>query len=804
MTPEQLQELDDIKANANYANYIGEQLVDQLVNIATSLAESEKILRDSLTDVPPPPPPPPTKTYQLSATSTQINEGEAVTVILSTTNVPAGVVIPFIITGSVDVKDLVVPSVKEFLIGDDGKGFAVISAIEDKTTEGDEFFTVSLDGVPTDPITIIVKDTSITPEPSDDKYELFSRVLKPFTIIPRNYLKDSTTYERWQEATLIDTDLFEIQFRVLNGSSIRPFKGPYKLLVDNVSVSESYTIKGDTGYFNFNAASYPDGLYTIDIVGAEDESTIPLLVDICRNPDTVQKQMWVIEGSYDNRDRSDIIWAKVPAKFSPSVFPEPYVKAVPFNTPLPRTKLYMFNILPKLEHDVYRTRLTLSPTKKIPRLVTANRQNYTFDPVMSIYPDQALLDGPAGVASIAGATDFKVGRNGSIYFLQGQRFGKITTNKEVITFAGLRSKRPAPRNSPASKDDFELVGDWSNVKGPKYFHETWGMDWITSSLQIDETSPLVLNNGVMEHTHKLPGPQAVITDSQNNRVMLVQFDAASHEKPVVLFELITNMSDPWDIVVVDDLLYVTERLANRISVWDKDGKFVKVLTQGPSGYATIGQNRNPIRLKTLTEIQAQKCIMPEGLVYNPKTKIFTYGSFASGTIRKVHKDTGEDTLWKIVPKGELSGGLYMKLARSDGTFGPEDTIFVNAWSSNAHAGLPTAYLPDGSSWGYMGIGENAPGLVWHNLGYGSSCFVKDGMLICSSSEEGVYVIRQAQGEKVYGWDEYFKPALDAWTRSGYYLVFGRAGISYYGLPLPWNSKDKNIINYLLMHGHQQP
>jgi hypothetical protein len=80
MTEEQLLQLDNIKSEANY---IHGALIDELLTVATNLAEAEDILRKSLT----PPPPPPEPTYQLVASSTVINEGENVLITLRTTNV---------------------------------------------------------------------------------------------------------------------------------------------------------------------------------------------------------------------------------------------------------------------------------------------------------------------------------------------------------------------------------------------------------------------------------------------------------------------------------------------------------------------------------------------------------------------------------------------------------------------------------------------------------------------------------------------------------------------------------------------
>ena len=147
-------------------------------------------------------------------------------------------------------------------------------------------------------------------------------------------------------------------------------------------------------------------------------------------------------------------------------------------------------------------------------------------------------------------------------------------------------------------------------------------------------------------------------------------------------------------------------------------------------------------------------------------------------------------------------GYYLKPAVSDGTFGPEGTLFLEGWASNTSNGWPSAFLPDGTSWPYF-FGEG-PGKVFDTVDYGSAVGVGNGILVFGSSLEGLTIVRKAiAGEKSYKWGEGYKDALDEWQRLGYTLVHGRGGFGHYNLPLPWGVNTK-IDYYLEMYGHSKP
>ena len=94
------------------------------------------------------------------------NEGETITLTLQTSNVDEGTVIPFTISGTnIDTNDFVgldSLGTGEFVVGADGTDLYLLEISEDRTTEGLEDFTVSLDGI-SQSINLEIHDTSLDP-----------------------------------------------------------------------------------------------------------------------------------------------------------------------------------------------------------------------------------------------------------------------------------------------------------------------------------------------------------------------------------------------------------------------------------------------------------------------------------------------------------------------------------------------------------------------------------------------------------------------------------------------------------------
>jgi plastocyanin len=99
-------------------------------------------------------------TYTLSSNASTINEGDTVTINLTTTNVSDGTNIGYLISG-VDSNDIEVPLTGTFVVNNNSD-ILEITVTEDTITEGLETLVISLIGL-NESIGITINDTSITP-----------------------------------------------------------------------------------------------------------------------------------------------------------------------------------------------------------------------------------------------------------------------------------------------------------------------------------------------------------------------------------------------------------------------------------------------------------------------------------------------------------------------------------------------------------------------------------------------------------------------------------------------------------------
>lgn len=104
-----------------------------------------------------------TPIYNLTTSSTSINEGATITFYLTATDVSAGTVLDYAITG-ITAADLASGSLTGTVaVGSDGKSTMTFSILEDQLTEGDEKLTLTIQGKSA---TVTVKDSSLSLPPS--------------------------------------------------------------------------------------------------------------------------------------------------------------------------------------------------------------------------------------------------------------------------------------------------------------------------------------------------------------------------------------------------------------------------------------------------------------------------------------------------------------------------------------------------------------------------------------------------------------------------------------------------------------
>jgi hypothetical protein len=671
------------------------------------------------------------------------------------------------------------------------------------------------------------------PPPPPTAGERFVELLDPTQTIAIRAWFYGTTYDRNARFVPITTDTWPCEFYAANyaGNSMRPCSvRDYNLLVDGVlHASVTVPVGAMGGTITLRASELTDGWHLLRVVPASGtETSIPCAVYVRRGAVApAQTWMYVQAASHDHLHAWQYrrtVYAKVPALFSPTQRALPRRTYPEFSTALPRGQLFAQDIVVHRPGDCYRTRLSQGPGLGAGILNAAQLQAYYWSYMTQKYPGAvALLDGPRGVGSVAMATHLQFGRLGGIYFTDSWRWGLISPDGTVQTIAGYRQQPPArldvPVTATSSASSLELVGDWSAVPAERRgFHELWGLAFDERTIATD-TAAAPIPNGTnpdgsvrMERPHVAPGPVAFLPDSQNNRIIRVQRSFDSHSTPAVVTEFITGLGDPWDVVCVDGVLYVSERTSHRIAAHDATtGAFMRVVV---SGAALASMNTSIRRMQrnpgvSLADVRAQPCVAPEGLFHMDGWLYF--GSLVQQQVRRVHLVTG--ALEVVVAEPYVDqGSNFFKLAVSAGTFGPAGTVFLCTFAGAGYGGRPAAYLPGGAQWDYGWIisGEG-PGRVWDGIGYacavavGSGRISEDGAgrMAHASSQEGIWLVGRTQaGDGSWGWSR--MQALERmWSEQGWHLTHGPGGWGYYGLPLPWGVST-DIDDYLRACGHVRP
>lgn len=637
--------------------------------------------------------------------------------------------------------------------------------------------------------------------------EVFERTLNPAHVLMFvDWLEGGGGYDRDDKLMRWTTGTVRIQFRAWapDVGDIPLMAAQYRLMADGRQIAVAAVAAGTTkiGEFVVDLAGVPDGPLLLDIVPVQ--STPEIAVPGIAHKGPSAPWMYVLEGTYTVKANrwARVKWAKVPARDEPTSVP--YVlPAVPgFSDAKTRKSLVQTHIVPHRSGDIYRTRVTDGV------LNTEQTQPYYFWTLAANeFPASiAVVDGPRGVGTLAMATHLQVGRNGGVYFCDPWRFGHIQPDGTLRTLAGWRHRRPAERpmlDTPAAlRAACELVGDWSAIPPERHgFHEAWGLAWDARTIAEGTGAPVDNPPNGLERPHDV-NPVAFVADSQRKRVCRLEFDGKSHATPVKVTEFITGLADPWDVVCVDGVLYVSIRLEHRIAAFDATtGAFLRDVVRG-NPLATLAQDRTVRRLGTEAVIKAEPCVAPEGLYHLDGWLYF--GSWAMAQIRRINLATGEVQRLVDIPFGDvrISGGNFFKIAVSDGTFGPRGAVFMVSWAI-ANGGRPLAWLPDGTPWHYAGIlGSEGPGEVWDTLGYGSSVAVGKGRLLVSTSSEGLQDMHLASGEPVSRWADQESARKDYEAR-GFHLTHGPGGWGYYGLPLPWGASPLTD-RWLELQGHVRP
>jgi hypothetical protein len=612
-------------------------------------------------------------------------------------------------------------------------------------------------------------------------------------VVLKSFHSDSR-YERFRRLHVLEGDTARLAFHGFDfssgGTQITLRSGSYSLLLDGAVAGTATVAAGaKEAEFDVDLSGVAAGWRRAQIAGlATDETSPTWFVFVKKGAVAPQAFTPVVRGTYELTQRGGgyHAWAEAPATYNPTARPLTPRSAVAFSTPISRRDMHCTHLVPLRFGDMHRV------NRSVDGIVSSfDMQAYFWSDMIAIKPRLACLDGPRGVGTVLMATHLEVGKgpSGNIFFCDPWRVGKISPNGTITTLAGFRSTSPMRHwHDPA---EVELVGDWSAVPVERRgFHELWGMAWDERTLGVNAAAaPIPSEGGQQPH---LVGPVAFVTDTQNNRVCKLEFSPTDRSVPPKVTEFIVGLSDPWDIVFRDGVLYVSERLAHRISAFDAlTGRYLRDVVKG-AALASLDRNRELVRLSTMTAIRAERCVAPEGL-YRIDDWLY-FGSKAQAQIRRINLVTGAFEVVSTVPTDDNS--KFVKFAVSDGTFGPKGAVFTCTWS-NAEYGLCGSSLPNGDTWWWF---SNSGGTGrWSEFVYPAAVGLGQGRLVLGGANEGVLMITQRQA----GDQEMSEEAIAGekeFNSRGLNLLHGDSGYGFYGLPLPWGVSS-NIDAFLSASGH---
>ena len=170
-------------------------------------------------------------------------------------------------------------------------------------------------------------------------------------------------------------------------------------------------------------------------------------------------------------------------------------------------------------------------------------------------------------------------------------------------------------------------------------------------------------------------------------------------------------------------LYVSDRMNNAIKVFDMDTAAL---------------------VKTIPVVQPEGMALLDGWLY--------YASVKTKSIRKINLASGQDVLITdpTVAGSKLgyfidNNSRYMKIAVSDGSFGPRGMIAYTTWS-NRYFGYPD--LIDGTTgamidWLKVNNGDTVRGTDLPGSSYASAVGIGHGRMLFGTAQEGLQVVSKA-------------------------------------------------------------
>lgn len=608
------------------------------------------------------------------------------------------------------------------------------------------------------------------------------------------YHRDSR-YERFQRLQILSGDRAAVAFHGFNlasGGVQNVLAGSrYTLLVDGREAASVNVPAGTRrAEFDVDLRNVPAGWRKLEIGGlAAGESSPTWWAFVKRGTVAEQAFTPVVRGTYEltQAGGSNHVWALAPGRYNPTPRPLAPRAATPFDTALGRADMHCTQLVPLRFGDVHRPNMSADGI-----LSSFDAQPYHWFDMVARLPRLACTDGPRGVGTVCMVTHLEVGRgpSGNMIFCDPWRVGKIGPDGTVTTLAGYRTRGVLRHWGDGS--DVELVGDWSAIPAERRgFHELWGLAWDERTLTVNTSAAPIPTEG-NQQPH-VTGPVAFVSDTQNNRICKLEFSPVSRAAPPKITEFLTGLADPWDVVYHDGVLYVSERLSHRVAAYDATtGTYLRTVVQGRA-LANVNQNREVVRLATLDAIRAEACVAPEGM-YRLGEWLY-FGSKAQGQVRRVHLQTGALETVVNVPLDDNS--KFVKLAVSDGSFGPAGSVFTCTWS-NAQYGYPWSVRPDGTTWWWFSSSSGTG--PWEAFAYPTAVAVGQGRMVIGGVNEGVLMVTRRVAGDTASTDAVRRGAGEYRSR-GLNLLHGHNGFGFYGLPLPWGISS-DIDAFLGFHGHR--
>jgi len=601
-------------------------------------------------------------------------------------------------------------------------------------------------------------------------------------------------YDRFQIPVIVKGDraTLTVSTRDIAAGGTRPafgFAAPLSLLFDGRPVAVATTVAtANSVAFDVPLAALK-GWYRTSVAGAPAGwSVLDYAVFVDDGSGEVPTHMPVVIASYGlthpykasstETPQPIHVSAMVPAVYSPTLQPLPPRECLSFTTDPRRDQLVQTQLAICRQDDKYR------PVKSGGVLNTANRQDYFWSDVTEKRPWFHMLDGPRGRGTVVCPTHIEVGKftfpdgtnpNGprNIYLTEPQRIVRVAPDGNVKTLVGYRHREPH-WNDPAQ--DVELVGDWSAIpEAERGFRELWGLAWDSRSTVTDTAAAPIPEEGNLKP--HIRGVTSFVTDMLNNRVCKIEADPRSHVTPRKV-SVFWRGAEPWDCCeVAPGVLAVSVRKENRIVGLSMDDASVLWSFPAPA---------------------------PEG-VYFLDGWLY-YGSKTAKSVRKRNLATGEDVLFRDMAAFVDNNSMYIKLAVSDGTFGPRGMVGMVTWSNNGY-GYPHFFRPNGSEVaGWLWAGTLRPGRAWVGSGdpapgYATAIAFGFGRAVCGGVQEGLMQLSKALPTDLPLLPAYFAGQRQ-WYEKGYQLTHGHRGFGFYGLPLPWNVTP-DIDAFLIQNGHTQ-